>query len=537
MSDIALEGPARIETCQKTALRLGLLTCLSLLAGIAAQADMPGSVVAIIPLAMLLLIVAETPQGAPRRTAALLLVLAAGGVLAVAVEPGAINVAISWLSLALLSYARRGGSLQDLLSVLAGFTGETLARPVRSLRALHRAKAAWPSGSGLNWRKAALPVMSVVAFTALFTISNDAFSELVARLFDVSFDPAWFWTAVVAAIVLQPMLAALTMNTMRDPSASILGGEAPTWHRDMFSVGPVIWTLVALNGVFLVQNLLDAHYLWSGALGSPGNGYAAYAQKGAYTLIFTVLLAAALVVLSLWPGSRTNASPAVRLLVYAWMLQNGFLLASCVVRLQSYIDAYGMTLLRIGSLIWMGLVASGLVLVAIRVITNRSNQWLVNANLILVFTVLWTCGFVDFNRVVASYNYHWSLRTKLRDIDYMFELGPSALPALHGMQLDYRKTLQPADFGSPLDMTMSEYSFALQRQLRARQNDWRSWTISAYFISGEDYVLPITPQFGMLPACKMGKAPVTGSSLSPGSSGTSSLAGDCPAPSSQAGPR
>ena len=47
-----------------------------------------------------------------------------------------------------------------------------------------------------------------------------------------------------------------------------------------------------------------------------------------------------------------------------------------------------MTLWRLSGLIWMGLVAAGLIFIVARVITRRSNPWLINVNLGTAFAVL-----------------------------------------------------------------------------------------------------------------------------------------------------
>jgi len=138
----------------------------------------------------------------------------------------------------------------------------------------------------------------------------------------------------------------------------------------------LILSLAVFNALFALQNVLDLTFLWSGAP-LPGHvTLADYAHKGAYTLILTALLAGAFVLICLDPGAQASKSRSVRWLLVFWILQNLFLVASSALRLADYIDAYGMTRLRLAAFVWMALVAMGLVLITARILSGRSSAWL-----------------------------------------------------------------------------------------------------------------------------------------------------------------
>jgi hypothetical protein len=67
-------------------------------------------------------------------------------------------------------------------------------------------------------------------------------------------------------------------------------------------------------------------------------------------------------------------------------------------------------------------------------VLDRSNQWLVGANLIAVSIVLYGCSLVNFDAFIADYN--WSHSSEMSgggvkiDDNYLLSLGPQALPAL-----------------------------------------------------------------------------------------------------------
>ena len=457
---------------ERAALRAGALLAMALFSSIVAYERMPGSIIALVPLGMLHLLTWPSPWRGESVIARVILLLAAGGTLGVAIDPGPLNLTIVSLSLGALALARKGDPLRNYLFSLATLMSRLILSPVLFGIGLWRTTARIRNSgqSQLDWQKLILPVGSLLVFAMLFAISNPAFEEIIRRALNIELSSEAIRTAAVAALV---FCLLWSIDILRpDPLASSLDIQptVPGWHTAIFSPGPVLATLVVLNGLFLLQNGLDARYIWSGMpMGSSGS-YAEYAQRGAATLIITILLAALLVIFALWPGSRTSQSTSVRLLVYAWILQNGFLLASCVARLFSYVDAYGMTMWRLASLVWMALVGCGLVLVALRIVANRDNRWLINANVAAAFIVLWASGFADFKSIVADYNAGWSIHGKpYDDFAYLYELGPSALPALERL-------------ASKSGNQLANEAVVIRSQLALQQSDWRSWTLRGFWI-------------------------------------------------------
>lgn len=110
------------------------------------------------------------------------------------------------------------------------------------------------------------------------------------------------------------------------------------------------------------------------------------------------------------------------------------LVISSMLRLDRYIEIYLLTGWRIAALVWMLLVAIGLVLIVARIILEQSNGWLVRINLISLTATLYVCALVNFNAIIADYNVSHSKEGGGKgvnlDIKYLYELGPQALPAL-----------------------------------------------------------------------------------------------------------
>lgn len=238
------------------------------------------------------------------------------------------------------------------------------------------------------------------------------------------------------------------------------------------SAASVPISLVAFNAIFLVQNAMDAAWLWGFAPLPEGMTLAAYAHRGAYPLVATAVLAALFVLVALRPGSQTASMPLVRRLVVSWIAQNLFLVFNAALRTVDYVGAYSLTVLRISALLWMALVAVGLVLVLWRMLAGKSSDWLINANLSAAAVLLTVVCFVDLGAVAAWWNVRHAREVDGNgahlDLCYLREVGDSALLPLIELE---RRPLTP-----PLHAQVKNVRIAVQRgrEYRIAVGGW-SW--------------------------------------------------------------
>src|SRR5262249_48111002 len=118
-----------------------------------------------------------------------------------------------------------------------------------------------------------------------------------------------------------------------------------------------------------------------------------------------------------------------------WIGQNVWLVISSILRLKLYVEAYGLSEMRIAAGVWMGLVAVGLLLIVARIVLDRTNRWLVMANLTALMLTLWGVAFVNIPATIAAFNVeHCEEVTGNSGVPldeyYMGDLGPQAIPAL-----------------------------------------------------------------------------------------------------------
>lgn len=428
-------------------------------------------------------------RGRLKGSIARFLVIAEGLALAsMTIDPGALNITLAWAFATMLVLHVNGDTLANLGATLvrSAWLGST-AVPASISGAIRFGLS--PQGGAmrdsLRLERLVLPLLASFTLLMLLVQANplieQAFDALsLGWLLEFLFSSAG--TAFLMALFLVWPLAHVR-NTVLGTAAAPVNEAAPSWHARYLGAASVLMTLLLLNTLLGIQNLLDLLFMWSGKALPDNMTYAAYAHRGAYPLIATALLAGLLVIVALWPGTATAARRSIRMLVYVWIAQNVFLVASTMDRTFAYVDAYGMTELRLAALIWMALVAWGLVLVAVRIAGNRSNQWLVNANIVSAAALLIFSSFFDHRACVANWNVN-TITTRLEkspflDLRYLRELGIPALPAFRQLEQAIRAaspdSLQP--LWQDLLRPISYERLTLESELAGEQQDWRRWNL------------------------------------------------------------
>ncbi|MGV9010164.1 DUF4153 domain-containing protein [Brevundimonas sp.] len=314
-----------------------------------------------------------------------------------------------------------------------------------------------------------MPLVGGTVFLALFAAANPLISNALSALSLPSLSGqnvvrVLFWCAVLIGVLslLRPRwrrpFLALPERRIANPSASLTTS--------------ITLSLIVFNAVFALQNSLDLAFLWSGAPLPGDMGLAEYAHRGAYPLIFTALLAGLFVLVALQPGSDTARRPLVRRLVVVWIAQNMVLVASSLLRTADYIEAYALTRFRIAAMIWMALVAVGLLLICWRMLAGKSAHWLINTNAMATLVVLAVVSVVDLGAVVAGWNVRHAREVGGRgvelDLGYLHTLGAPALVSL----VELETTTDDVALRDRVAAVRQDILLNIQR----RQGEWRGWT-------------------------------------------------------------
>ena len=384
--------------------------------------------------------------------------LGAFAVLIVAVAPlvevvqfGTVMVAFLGLSTFAVMIVAEDWNSAALWRAVARLPGYGVVQAIRDAFAL---RVQVPSKGGFrgvifDW---ALPVGVGALFFILFTAANPMLDKWLSAFATIDpdvlpqFERVMFWLLVAVwvwpLLRLTPMMSRLTR--VNPTSVRALRSEFLTERS-------VSRALVVFNVIFLIQTTLDIGYLWGGVALPEGMTYAAYAHRGAYPLIATALLAG---VFALLAQPYLGSGVLVRRLLYLWIAQNVVLVVSSILRLDLYVDVYGLTRLRFAAFVWMVVVALGLVLIIMQTVGQRTVGWVLQRAFGLGLLAIYLCNLVNIDGVIARHN----LADDHGSDYYLCGLSEGAVPAILKHDLENGTRL----------------CFRYRPHLSQR-DDWREW--------------------------------------------------------------
>jgi hypothetical protein len=385
-------------------------------------------------------------------------------------RPTAVGCVLFVIAIGIAALAPRAAADGDVWrwsQRLIGAGLKSLVGPLLDLRRLLKVRArSRPLKVTAVLLASVLPLLGGAVFLWLFASANPVIAEGLASLSvpepDVGRVVFWGFVAL-------PVWALLRPRGLRRTFAA--PGMAGDLDIPGVTTASIAISLVVFNLLFALQNALDVAFLWSGAGLPKGVSFADYAHRGAYTLIATAILAGLFVGVFLRPGSRTAASAPVRVLVTVWVAQNLFLVASTMLRTLDYIEAYSLTRMRIAALLWMALVALGLVLICWRLLARKSSGWLLNANVLAAGFVLLGCSVVDLGAVAASWNVRHAREVGGKgvnlDVCYFGDLKGSGVVSLSELE----RRLPPGEFRDRVAWKRR----VLVARVAKQQAEWRGW--------------------------------------------------------------
>jgi hypothetical protein len=317
-----------------------------------------------------------------------------------------------------------------------------------------------------------VPLLLLAVFVLLFAEANPLI-EHGLKWFDVRFllqmlDPLRIAFWILIACLIWPLVLRRVRTrraALPDAAAIIRPSDLDLW----FGASAITSSLILFNALFALQTGLDLAYLWGGVTLPDGMSHAEYAHRGAYPLVATALLAGGFALIAMRPNGPAQHSRLIRPLVLLWTAQNLLLVISSILRLDLYVAAYSLTYLRLAALIWMLLVAAGLISMLVQMTRHKSNAWLFACNLVILTLVLYGCCFLNAPQLVASYNLTHSREISgsgpALDIAYLRSLGSQTLPVIE-VYLSKDERLR----------TISQGERDCYWQRSAAHKNWRAWT-------------------------------------------------------------
>ncbi|MCD0484659.1 DUF4173 domain-containing protein [Streptacidiphilus sp. ASG 303] len=278
-------------------------------------------------------------------------------------------------------------------------------------------------------RAAGLALVLLLVFGALFAGADAAFADLLSGVVP---------SVPVAEVPLRVLLfgggAALALAAARTAASPRRWDRLPV--RPARPRGLLEWALplVVLDVLFAVFIGVQLVVLFGGyaaVLRSTGLTYAQYARQGFWQLLCVTVLTLAVVAAAhrRAPRATRRDTVLVRCLLGTLCLLTVVVVASALRRMQLYVDAYGLTQLRVwvGAVeIWLGAVL--LLLMAAGLL--RSGRWLPRAVALSAAVGVLAYGLASPDALVARQNVSRFDRTGRIDLGYLRLLSADAVPAL-----------------------------------------------------------------------------------------------------------
>lgn len=213
--------------------------------------------------------------------------------------------------------------------------------------------------------------------------------------------------------------------------------------------------LAALAAVYLLFAYVQFRYLFFAA-GIPAQGYAQYARSGFFQLVAVAFLTLMVVLpcVCRWPGSR-----AVRGLAGLVTLLTLVILVSAAWRMALYVQAFGLSILRVVTL-W-GMLALAIALIAALAKALRPRLKIAAPVLMIVVASWVLLNYANINARIAEYNVRaWEAQPESvrLDVPYLaYSLYPASAPVLKELYQNHPELEQPVErkqpswFGSSVD--------------------------------------------------------------------------------------
>ncbi|MCZ7457573.1 DUF4173 domain-containing protein [Streptomyces sp. WMMC940] len=290
-------------------------------------------------------------------------------------------------------------------------------------------------GSRGRWgpvlRASAVAAFLLLVFGALFASADAAFADLLGELTpDVSgIDAPWRLLLFLVGLAGALAAAHTAAAPLRWDRLTLRQGSAR---------GRVEWALplIVLDLLFAAFIAVQLAVLFGGydkVLSETGLTYAEYARQGFWQLLWATLLTLAVIGLALrWaPRGGVRDSALVRAVLGTLCVLTLVVVASALRRMDLYVDAYGLTRLRISVAameLWLGLV-----LVLIIAAGFLGSRWLPRAVAGSAAAAVLAFGLGSPDALVAERNVQRFESTGKIDVRYLRDLSADAVPALDAL--------------------------------------------------------------------------------------------------------
>ncbi|MFF3781229.1 DUF4153 domain-containing protein [Streptomyces sp. NPDC001933] len=295
-------------------------------------------------------------------------------------------------------------------------------------RGVHALTAGSRGRLGVVLRSVAVAVVLLIVFGALFASADAAFADVLGDLMpDVSLTGTpWRFLLFLVGLIGALAAAYAAAAPIRWDGLTVRPGKAR---------GRVEWALplIVLNLLFAVFIAVQLTVLLGGydkVMAETDLSYSEYARQGFWQLLWATVLTLLVIALALrWaPRGKSGDRTLVRTVLGVLCLLTLIVVASALRRMDLYVDAYGLTRLRISVAaveLWLGVVL--VLIMAAGVFGARMLPRAVAASAAVAVLAF---GLISPDGLIAEQNVQRYRDDHSIDVAYLKDLSADAVPAL-----------------------------------------------------------------------------------------------------------
>lgn len=332
-------------------------------------------------------------------------------------------------------------------------------------KSLHRGPWTRRAGAVLKGLLIALPLLLI--FGALLASADAVFAELMGSVLNIA--PDYVFSHLFLTGFFAWLAGGFLRTTLAGFSPDLSQAEKPA----RLSLGTVEMGVVLglLNALFLTFVLVQFRYFFGGAAlveATTGLTYAEYARRGFFELVWVAALVLPLLLLGHWlltPGEQGQRR------MFTWlsgtmMALVAVMMVSALQRMLLYLDAYGLTEMRLYATVFMGWLALLFGWFCVTVLRGQRNRFTFGA-LVSGLAVLSVLHLVNPDGLIVRVNAARVERGLSFDAAYAASLSADAVPVLVAVLPSL-----------PAEERQLAESLLLERWSKPEKTDWREWNLA-----------------------------------------------------------
>ncbi len=243
--------------------------------------------------------------------------------------------------------------------------------------------------------------------------------------------------------------------------------------------------LIMVNALIMILNIIDISFVWIGFDSSRVDNLAYFVHEGTSYLIFSILLSMT-ILLFYFRGNLNfyKNNYFLKFLAYLWIVQNGIMAISVMLRNYYYINYYyALSYKRIGVMIFLLLVFTGLITMFIKIYSKKTLFYLLKVNSTAAFIVMILIGSLSWDYHIAQFNLLNPDKVEI-DAAYLFTLSDDVLPVLdENKNVIDRDIMFREGFRRYIQNGVMELKYRKNRFIEKQAKyTWLSWNYADYSI-------------------------------------------------------